>query len=321
MTNARPLPWRPLGWLAGVAGLIATTAGFQDVQGRAPAVPAARAAAPLIDAEYLTAPLWNDGDAEIVFYDVRRSQDQRGQPVDQTFRVGTFLVKHEFDRKTQSKARRGAANTVSAFKWAMFYELESTNGYQYKRSYVLNAAQADLHPLKQSFASFDWCSNQYRELAFLPDGQVRHLRRSDDYGNSEGAFPYPVGAYPVALVPLLVRALDFSGAAPQRFAVLLEDGGTVPATARRTGTTRVDTPDGARDAEAIEVSYDGEAPSLVGERADAKETYWRGLDADRTLLEVAADSGRYRMSFVEQVRVPYWQENVYDVLQRVTERP
>jgi hypothetical protein len=279
---------------------------------------------PATDAAYLTSPLWNDGQAEMAFYRVRRSQSPYGEREDQVFLLGSYLVKHDYDPRAEAKAASGAAETVSAFKYALFYEFES-GSYEYKRSYVVNARQADLRPLKHSFNSFDWCSNLYEELAFDRDGRVEYLKRSDDYGNHSASFDYVGGTYPPALVPLLVRSMDFrddSGAGKVvRFGVLLESGEVVTASAERFGVEPIETEAGRYEAERIEVTYDGELPSPFAEEADRRETYWRGTGADRLLVALEATTGRYRVELIEAVRSPYWEENVYDELVRVQSRP
>lgn len=263
--------------------------------------------------------VWDDGQAEIAFYQVERKLDQYGRPNPQSFLMGTYLVKHDFDRVRQAKARDDATDRVSAFKWAAFYEFESDNSYQYKRNYVVNATQADLAPLKQSYTSFDWCSNQYRELAFGADGQVDTLMRSDDYGNESARFTAPANAYPVTLIPLLVRALDFSDSSAHDFLMLLDDGSTVPVRASFVGRESIETPAGPRDVERIQLHYDGEYRSFLSRRGASDETYWRGLEADRQLVAIGSDS--YRAQLVEHVRSQYWREDVYDKLERVTTRP
>ncbi|MFQ5700703.1 MAG: hypothetical protein ACE5HU_02550 [Acidobacteriota bacterium] len=299
-----------------------TSAVSQDSPGPATAASAAGPHGSPVEAAYLTSAGWNDGKAEIAFYRARRSLKRPGGPPQvQSFLVGTYLVRHDFDPQAQSKAIRPTRTSIPSFKWALFYEVESTNSYQFKRAYVVNAAQADLHPLKDSFTSFDWCSNLYRELAFLPDGTVRHLVRSDDYGNSRGEFKYPAGSYPVALLPLVMRALDFSTGRQQAFLVLLEDGSTVPARAELAGPDTIETPEGSREASKIIVHYDAQVPSLIGETADPSETYWRGTAADRPLLKLEAASGHYSMALVEKVRSAYWNENIFPRLEHVHERP
>ena len=154
--------------------------------------PAARTAT---DRAYLGGSVWDDGQAEIAFYEVQRTKNQYGAAAEQTFPVGTYLVKHDFDVSEMSKAKDGPG--VEAFKYALFYEFESRS-YQYKRNWVVNVARADVRPLKASFTSFDWCSNIYEELAFREDGTVRSLFRSDDYGNREATFSDAPDTYALA---------------------------------------------------------------------------------------------------------------------------
>lgn len=278
-------------------------------------------AAPLTDAGYLGQNLWNDGKAEVAFYRAERDFDVHGNPDHRNFLMGTYLVKHDFDRLRQSKARADASgtNVVSAFKWSAFYEFESKNSYQYKYAYVVNAAQANLAPLKSSFTSYDWCSNQYRELSFRLDGKAKYLMRSDDYGNAEASFDAPEGAYPAELVPLLVRALDFRSSSERSFTVLLESGATVAVTATLEGRDRVRTEDGEREGERIRLAYDGDFPAVLSRRGEREETYWRSLEPDRALL--AMESKSYRMKLVELVRSPYWSENLFPRLKHVQTRP
>jgi hypothetical protein len=126
----------------------------------------------LVDLPFLASRFWEDGKAEIAFYDVERDVNQYGEAKPQKFLMGAYLVKHDFDRKRESKAQADAKDRVSSFKWSAFYEFESDNSYRFKQAWVVNAAQGDLAPLKASLTSFDWCSNQYRELLFHPEGKA-----------------------------------------------------------------------------------------------------------------------------------------------------
>lgn len=299
----------PIASLALVAGLMLTGCAAQTA-------PSSDAAEPITDAAFLTSDLWNDGQAEVAFYQVERVRHDEPQ----RFLAGTYLVKHDFDRAALSKATSEAAQAVSAFKYALFYEFES-GSYQYKRNYVVNAAQADLTPLKASYTNFDWCSNVYRELAFHEDGAVATLLRSDDYGNDAGAFDYRPNAYPIHLLPLLVRALDFSETTEHAFSIVQADGAYVRARARLEGTDSVDLSSGVVEAERIVVRYDAPVPSLIGAEAGASETYWRGVDPARRLLKLEGEAGRYRMTLVEALRSPYWRENFWPRLTQVTQRP
>lgn len=272
----------------------------------------------ITDTDYLTAAQWNDGRAEVAFYRVERTRNQYDEPEDQTFTAGTYLVKHPFSPEQMTKGTDGGG--VSSFKSTFFYEFES-GSYEYKRNWVVNARQSDLRPFKQSFTSFDWCSNQYRELAFPLEGPVEVRMRSDDYGNRRDSFAQQAQSYPPAQLPLLVRAFDFGTADTLSFAVATDEGNHVPATAVRVGADSVDTPAGRHEAERIRVAYASSVPSLIGETSDTTETYWRGTGPERLLLRLEAESGRYRMGLVEHLRTAYWDENFWPRLERIEARP
>ncbi|WP_103028880.1 hypothetical protein [Salinibacter altiplanensis] len=274
---------------------------------------------PITDAAYLTGEVWNDGQAEVAFYRVERTQDQYGRAHQQQFVVGTYLVKHRFSPAEMTKMTDGTG--VSSFKYALFYELKS-GSYQYKRNWVVNARQEDLRPFKQSFTSFDWCSNQYRELAFPPDGPVEVRTRSDDYGNRRSSFARRPNAYPSAQLPLLVRGLDFETTDTRSFSVPVADSSEhVSVRAVRTGSETVETEAGTYDADRIVVRYEAPVPSPIGEESDTTEIYWRGTGPERRLIRMEAGDGRYRMALVEHLRTPYWKENLWPQLDRIEERP
>ncbi|MCS3939159.1 hypothetical protein GGP84_001785 [Salinibacter ruber] len=274
---------------------------------------------PITDRQYLTADVWNDGQAEVAFYRVERTRDQYGRAKEQAFIMGTYLVKHRFSPADMTKVTDGTG--VSSFKYAAFYELES-GSYQYKRNWVVNARQNDLRPFKQSFTSFDWCSNRYREVAFPPDGPVEVRMRSDDYGNRRASFAHRSKAYPPAQLPLLIRALDFGAADTLSFSVPVADSSAyVSARAVRAGTETVETEAGAHDSERIVVHYETPVPSPIGETSDTTETYWRGTGAERRLVRMEAEGGRYQMTLVEHLRTPYWRENLWPKLDRIDDRP
>ena len=276
-------------------------------------------APPITDTSYLTADQWNDGKAEVAFYRVERTRDQYGRSNDQQFMVGTYLVKHTFGPEEMTKQTDGSG--TSAFKYALFYEVES-GSYQYKRNWVVNARQKDLRPLKQSFTSFDWCSNLYREMAFSTDGTVEVRKRSDDYGNRRTSFEYRSQSYAPAQRPLLIRGFDFGASDTLSFSVAVADSSAhVPATAVREGTETIDTEAGTYETDRIAVTYEAPVPSMIGEESDRTETYWRGTGDRRLLVRMAAESGRYQMEMVEHLRSSYWNENLWPRLARVSDRP
>lgn len=274
---------------------------------------------PITDEAYLTADRWNDGEAEVAFYRVERTQDQYGEFNDQQFVAGSYLVKHNFDPEQMTKVTDDEAGT-SAFKYAFFYELES-GSYQYKRNWVVNARQENLSPLKQSFTSFDWCSNQYRELAFFPERAIEVRMRSDDYGNRRDSFDVRPQSYPVAELPLLVRGLDFTDSDTLSFAVAVADGHHVSARAIHQDTTVVETEAGLHETEQIVLSYEASVPSLIGEESTLTETYWRRTGPERLLVRMEAEGGQYQMELVEHLRTAYWEEDLWAELERIQERP
>ena len=299
--------------------LILTAGLLGCVESPGPSASSSSEPPPITDPDYLTASHWNDGQAEVAFYRVQRTRDQYGQARDQQFLVGTYLVKHRFSPTEMTKVTDGSG--VPSFKYALFYELES-GSYQYKRNWVVNTRQEDLRPYKQSFTSFDWCSNLYRELAFPSDGPVEVRMRSDDYGNRRTSFSARPQSYPPAQLPLLVRGLDATPGDTLSFAVTSADSSAhVPARAVHAGRDSVDTPAGTYEAARIVVHYDRPVRSLVGERSARTETYWVGTGPQRRLLRLAAADGRYQMALVEHLRSPYWQENLWTRLDRVSERP
>lgn len=272
-----------------------------------------------VSAEFLTASFWDDGAAEVAFYRVERSRTPYGEGEAQDFLVGTYVVKHDFSPDRMSKANGEEPGAEPSFKMALFYQFTS-GAYEYKRAWVTNARQHDLRPYKASFTMFDWCANSYRELAIPSDGRGAYLFRSDDYGNASGDFAYRGGAYPPAMVPMLVRALAFDGG-DVPFEVLLEDGTTVAATARLAGVRTVPVGDEEIEGEEIAIIYSADVPSVIAERADREERYVRAPAGERLLLLVEGASGAYRMALVEAVRSAYWEEDLFSGLERVEERP
>lgn len=286
----------------------------------AQSAPSVNEVEPITDEAYLTQALWNDGQAEVAFYQVERTRNQYGEDVPQQFLVGTYLVKHDFDQEAMSKAGTDATEAVSSFKYALFYEFES-GSYQYKKNYVINAKQDDLTPLKASYTSFDWCSNVYSELAFSADGTVDVLMRSDDYGNQDDTVEYRRHAYPIHQIPLLIRGLDFSKKQEHAFLVMTARGAFIQAHAQLEGEETVALSSGTVPAERIVIRYEEPMRSVIDRETDLSETYWRGTGADRLLLKLESETGRYRMTLVEHLRSPYWQEDFWPRLKRVTQRP
>lgn len=259
-----------------------------------------------LDQSYLSHPQWNDGLAEVAFYRVERQRDQYGRDTLQSFDVGTYLVKHDFDLERQSKALDAG---IPAFKYSMFYRFES-GSYEYRRHYVVNAAQADLRPLRMSFTSFDWCSNLYREIALGEDGRARSMMRSDDYGNDDWTFSIADAVVTPEMLPLLARAITTG---EHRFSVLGLDGSGIRA------TIGIEDSDDRYDY--VRVRYESPVHSMIAEETDLEETYIVERSDLRLLVALEGATGRYRMSLVEALRSAYWDEDLFERLEEVEARP
>ena len=104
---------------------------------------------------YLESDIWNDGKAEIAFYQVQRDTNQYGQPAPQSFLMGTYLVKHDFDRTRGSKARRDSLDKEPAFKWGGFLRVRKRQLLsiqaklcRQRRSVELGASESVVHELR-----------------------------------------------------------------------------------------------------------------------------------------------------------------------------
>lgn len=274
-----------------------------------------------LSSDYLTSDRWDQGAAEFAFYEVTRSHTAYDEADEHSFMVGSFTVKHAYDPDAQTKAT-GESDGVSAFKSAVFYRFES-GSYEYRRSYVSNVRQHDLHPFKQSFTSFDWCSNQYRELAIGPDDTVDYWMRSDDYGNDTGTFDYQMGGYTTAQMPLFIRSLDTDDRTEHLFYRMTADGDYVRGQAAFIRTDSVTVEAGTYPAERITVTYEDPVPSMIAEHNVTRATYWRHADSDRRLLRIQEqnEDKSYTMELVEHLWSAYWEENLWDQTERISERP
>jgi hypothetical protein len=262
------------------------------------------------EVEYLQQSLWDDGQAEIAIYRATRGKGEDAQ----SFNVGSFVIKHSFDPNTGSKAESGG---VPSFKWAAMFEYE-LGSEQFKTSYVINQVKSSLRPLKVSMNRFDWCSNTYRELSFLPNGQVRHLMRSDDYGNLQTDRAAKADVYVFPQIWWLVRALDLSKS-PVQFEVETFDGKRTTATATLMGNDTKQFNGKSVPVELIEITYPEAIPTLLGPTRSRSERFVRSTEGARWLLEAHGEG--YDMELVEVIRSPYWRENIWARLTQTKDRP
>lgn len=274
---------------------------------------------PIVDADFLTSSMWDDGKAEMSFYHVERDHTQYEEGVSQSFMVGSYVVKQDYSVANQTKAVRDMEGEP-AFKFSLFQEIDA-GSYERKQNFVVNARQADLRPFKESFTSYDWCSNIYRELAVDDDGGASFMMRSDDYGNTDGTFDYRTGSYSPAQLPVVMRALTFDDNGERAFHVMLDDGSFVEATATREGTETVTLEHLEAEGERIAVRFEAPVPGLVTAMDVAEVTYWRSTADDRTLLRVRGEDITFDMRLVETIRSAYWEEDIWAQLEHIDEHP
>lgn len=265
---------------------------------------------PRIDAAFVGQPIWNDGRAEVAMYTATRGAGAEAQSIE----VGTFVVAHRFDPGQASKAEGEAG--LDSMKQAIFFEYE-VGSEEFKTSYVINQTKVGLQPLKVSLGRFDWCSNQYRELAFGGGGRVRHLMRSDDYGNvdeSRGA----AGDFVFPQVWWLARAADLSKGAIE-VEITTFDGKVVDAKLATTGTSTRTLDGETVEVEVRTLTYATPAVTLLGPGKSRAERFFVARDPARTL--VGAEGDDYRMQLVQRVRSPYWSEDVWAAFRGRLARP
>lgn len=83
--------------------------------------------------------------------------------------------------------------------------------------------------------------------------------------NDARSFDHIPGSNPPALIPLLLRSLDFTRDSSTTFSIVLLDGETVAARASLSGSARMTTIGGDVDAERITVTYSCAIPSPIVE--------------------------------------------------------
>jgi len=71
------------------------------------------------------------------------------------------------------------------------------------------------------------------------------------------------------------------------------------------------------------VTYEEPVPSMVAEHSVTQATYWRHANDDRQLLRIQEqnDEGSYTMELVEHLWSAYWEENLWDEVERISDRP
>ncbi len=287
----------------------------------------------MVDAAFLTQPLWDDGKAEVAFYQVERYLQADDKKTVLPSLAASILVKHDYDPVRLMKAVGFSQHKVASFQWVFFYPFEDR--YATKYSFSVHAVQVNFRPLKQSFASISFEGNGYVELNFLPDSSIAVVNRGDKVSEPEVKLKGRPHAYPVGMVPLLVRAMDFGENRQHDFWVVLLDGKFVQARATHTGVDTLQVAGAKTACEKITVHYsDLGAQSFFGVTGylAPEETYWRSRAPNRQIVQLESsliEAGvlgkkvriHYRMKWIEELRSAYWEEDVRKRLRKVKKLP
>jgi hypothetical protein len=292
VSGARFLRWN-LGAL--VVGLVALGAGLALARGElAPATPSPEAHDPL---GVLSAPDWDDGQAEVARYTAERVL--YGQP--QAYELVRIAVKERHDPATRTKPTRPTSSSLEAIKTVASHDVPTPRVYDYHQQVICRLAKADARRLLDAtLVSAEWCGSTFALLQPQP-GDLR--REVHSYWDGEGDRIDAVSGDPWLedQLPFLLRTLDLS--APQQIQLLPtllsnRASATQPAAA----TVRL---------EAAGVSVTVPAGTyacdhVVVEDAALVRHYWIGRDALRPLVKFEDATGKGELASLE--RVAYWKD-------------
>ncbi len=261
---------------------------------------------PSLSKDFLTASLWNDGKAEIAFYDVEIHWRAGAEPFTQKLNAVALLVKQRFDPRKLAKVPANDPAGVESFQWSFLDDLGTD-----KRSAAVIALQADLRPLKQTYTDISWEGSCYRELAVPLGGKAARFFHCQTQSEPDFPISFAPKSFTPVEIPLLIRSLDFSMRKRQQFRVTLFDGSSVLATAELAGTDSVRIQEAILPAEKIKLQLSSAVPYPGGmlRLIASEETYWRGTEANRQILQIESkreDQFDYRVKLIEEVRADYW---------------
>lgn len=277
-----------------------------------------------MDASFWNSKLWNDGGAEIAFYELRIPQSR--EPV----LAGSILVKHRLDRSGLFKVDGVKPGSEEAWQWIVLYGFEAPAAGPTRRFFMLEARRRDLQPWRFRAAESSWEGHCGYWITLDADETALQERGSScetllPLKDLERSHPYEEATYLRAQMPLLVRGVDFSNR-PRHELALLAAGHRIQARLERLGVETVRLPGGAEEAEKIAVEY-SQAPRFRAATAPPgpfgaggrREIYWRRTGANRQILRMEGDG--YGMTLIEELRAKHWKEDFSPRLERVRRYP
>jgi hypothetical protein len=236
-------------------------------------------------------PLWNDGNAEVSFYEAR---DVR-YGVPRASRAALIVVAEDFNREKLVKADRpeGEPRTQRVLKLNHVRSIR-TGVYVYRQMLSVFLGAGHLEPVKLTMTSHEWCGNSFVE--WRSDRRLLSIRSYFESVADQDLPLSPAGALFYDELPLKLRSLDFDRTREGTFAVidtLFSNAPSAPAT--RQATLRVSRIEGrAYRAELVR----GRERDALDFSADYPHTLLRWERSDGSLLTLV-DSRRFR----------YWERN------------
>lgn len=288
-------------------GLLAITCAAPAPQPPAPREPGLSVSDPAgFIADWARDALWDDGRAEVAFYDARRPVYDRPTNYPATL----LVVKEDLDARTLVKADppyEGRA-LLPAMKLGADHRFDApTMPYRFTlTTFVRRDAPARL--VKLVFGGLEWCGVTFKRLeASGPAARLDFHSYFD--GEASGSHPLELAPGDLAedQLPLALRGLDFAPGLEVRTRILPTLASIrVPrppvladAAIRVAGTEAVTTGRGREEAWKVEVSF-----------GEVRQTWWLARERPHTVLAMESSDGR-SLRLTRVTRAAYWQEPLW----------
>lgn len=288
-------------------GLLALACAAPAPQPSAPHGPAQSVSGPAgFAADWARDPLWDDGRAEVAFYDARRLV--YGRPTD--YPATLIVVKEDLDARTLVKADAPyeGRELLPAMKLGADHRFDApTMPYRFSlTAFVRRDAPARL--LKLVFGAQEWCGVTYKRLD--ASGAAARLDFHSYFdGEASGSHPVALAAADLAedQLPLALRGLDFADGLEVRTRILPTLASIrVPgppaladAAIRVAGAETVTTGRGREEAWKVEVAF-----------GEVRQTWWMARERPHMVLAMESSDGR-SLRLARLTRAAYWQEPLW----------
>jgi hypothetical protein len=296
-----------LGLLPTALSLLALACAAPAPQPPAPREPAQPASGPAgFTADWARDSLWDDGRAEVAFYDARRPVYDR--PTD--YPATLIVVKEDLDARTLVKADPPyeGRTLLPVMKLGADHRFDApTMPYRFTLSaFVRRDAPARL--VKLVFGAQEWCGVTYKRLD--ASGAAARLDFHSYFdGEASGSHPVALAAADLAedQLPLTLRGLEFAEGLEVRTRILptlasirvpgppaLDD-----ATIRVAGVETVATGRGREEAWIVRVAF-----------GEVRQTWWLARERPHIVLAMESSDGR-GLRLARVTRAAYWEEPLW----------